>query len=35
MRDEYTLEEGMDIFEIVMTGRYNEYLAMEHAKKQK
>ena len=30
----YTLEEALDLFEVIAVTRYNEHLAMEHAKKQ-
>jgi len=29
----YTLEEAYDLYEIIATNRYNEYLAMEYAQK--
>lgn len=29
----YTLEEGLNMFEVIMINRYNEYLAAEHAKR--
>jgi hypothetical protein len=34
LRTIYTLEDALDMWEIIAITRYNEYLAMEHAKKQ-
>lgn len=35
MREDYTLEEAMDLFEIVAVARYNEHLAAKHAERKK
>jgi hypothetical protein len=29
----YDLEDAFDLFEVIATNRFNEYLAIEHAKK--
>lgn len=33
MREEYDLEDALDMYDIIMVGRVNEYLAVEHSKK--
>ena len=32
LRTVYDLEDLLDLYEVIVTGRYNEYLAMEQAK---
>lgn len=34
LKETYTLEEAFDLWEIIAVNRYNEYLAVEYAKKQ-
>ena len=34
LKTTYTLEDALDLWEIIATVKYNEHLAMEHVKKQ-
>lgn len=35
MRESYTLEDALDMYEVIMVTRWNEHLAVEHSKRAK